>query len=161
MADLAALYESLGLANVRTYIQSGNVVFEAANGKTKKLIQDIERAIRKSYGFEVPVLVRTRAEMHATINANPFLKEKDIDSSKLHVSFLERAPEISAVSRFSPSPLGQDRYVIKGADVFLYCPGGYGKTKLSNTFLEKQLGVLATTRNWKTVNELNRMLNEG
>jgi uncharacterized protein (DUF1697 family) len=160
MADLAALYESLGFGNVRTYIQSGNVIFEAADGKAKKIVQDIEQAIKKRYGFDVPVLVRARAEMRATISANPFLKEKAIDTSKLHVSFLERAPGNSVVSTFSPGPLGEDRYVIKGCDVYLYCPGGYGKTKLSNSFLEKQLGVSATTRNWKTVNVLNDLLNE-
>jgi uncharacterized protein (DUF1697 family) len=160
MADLAALYESLGFANVRSYIQSGNVVFEAEAGKAKKIIQDIEQAIKKRYGFAVPVLIRTRAEMRATINANPFLKEKNIDNSKLHVSFLERAPEKSVVRAFNPGPLGEDRYVIKGRDIYLYCPGGYGKTKLSNTFLEKQFGVSATTRNWKTVNVLNDLLYE-
>jgi uncharacterized protein (DUF1697 family) len=160
MADLSKLYESLDLTNVRTYIQSGNVVFESIQGKPDKLVRDIEHEIQKRYGFDVPVLVRTRAEIGTAIRANPFLKEAGIDASKLHLTFLERAPEKSAVRKFDPGSLGQDRYSIKDAYVYLYCPGGYGKTKLSNTFLEKKLGVRATTRNWKTVNVLNDLLNQ-
>ena len=160
MADLLKLYESLGLANVRTYIQSGNVVFESVQGRPDKLVRDIEQAIQNKYGFDVPVLVRTRAEIRATIRANPFLKEQGIDVSKLHVTFLEQVPEKSVVRKFDPGSLGQDRYSIKDANVYLYCPGGYGKTRLSNTFLEKQLGVRATTRNLKTVNVLNELLNQ-
>ena len=158
MADLSKLYESLGFTNVRTYIQSGNVVFESVPGKPDKLVRDIEQAIRNEYGFDVPVLVRTRAEIRAAIRANPFLKEAGIDVTRLHLTFLEHAPEKSAARTFDPGPLGQARYSIKDANVYLYCPGGYGKTKLSNTFLEKQLGVRATTRNWKTVNVLNDLL---
>ena len=160
MADLSKLYESLGLTNVHTYIQSGNVVFESVQGKPGKLVRDIEQAIRKKYGFDVPVLVRTGAEIRDAIRVNPFLKETGINASKLHLTFLEQAPEKSAVRKFDPGSLGQDRYSIKDANVYLYCPGGYGKTRLSNTFLEKQLGVRATTRNWKTVNVLNDLLNQ-
>ena len=158
MADLSLLYESLGFTNVRTYIQSGNIVFESVPGKPDKLVHDIERAIRNKYGFEVPVLVRTGAEMQSAIKANPFLKEKGIDVTSLHLTFLERAPEKSVVQKFDPGPLGHDRYSIRDANVYLYCPDGYGKTRLSNTFLEKRLGVRATTRNWKTVNVLNDLL---
>jgi len=160
MADLSKLYESLGFTNVRTYIQSGNVVFESVPGKPDKLAHDIEQAIRKEYGFDVPVLVRARAEIRASIRANPFLKAAGIDITKLHLTFLEHAPEKSVVRTFDPGPLGQDRYSIKDTNVFLYCPGGYGKTRLSNTFLEKRLGVRATTRNWKTVNVLNDLLSQ-
>ena len=160
MADLSKLYESLGLTNVRTYIQSGNVVFESIQGKPDKLVRDIEHAIQEKYGFDVPVLVRTRAELGAAIRANPFLKVAGIDASRLHLTFLEQAPKKSVVQKFDPGSLGQDRYLIKDANVYLYCPDGYGKTRLSNTFLEKQLGVRATTRNWKTVSVLNDLLNK-
>ncbi|MGW8246849.1 MAG: DUF1697 domain-containing protein [Acidiferrobacterales bacterium] len=159
MDDLTALYESLGFTNVHTYIQSGNVVFDAAGKKAGKITSDIEQAIQRHYGFEVPVQLRTSAEMSTTVKANPFLKEKKIDIGKLHVTFLEQVPEKSSVQNFNPGPLGSDRYVIQGAEIYLYCPGGYGKTKLSNNFIEKQFGVRATTRNWKTVNVLADMVN--
>jgi len=160
MADLTKLYESLGFTNVRTYIQSGNVVFESVPGEPGKLVLDIEQAIRNTYDFEVPVMVRTRAEIRAAIRSNPFLKETGIDVTKLHLTFLEHAPEKSSVQTFDPGSIGQDRYLIKDDNVYLYCPGGYGKTRLSNTFLEKQLGVRATTRNWKTVNALHDLLSQ-
>lgn len=159
MADLSALYKSLGFADVSTYIQSGNVVFAANADKADKIVADIERAIRNKYGFEVPVILRTRAEMRDTIKANPFLKENNIDIGKLHVTFLQHAPEKTVAQAFKPGPTGRDRYAIRSAEVYLYCPDGYGKTRLSNSFLEKQLGVRATTRNWKTVNVLNDLLN--
>lgn len=160
MADLSRLYETLGFTNVRTYIQSGNVIFDSVPVKPDNLIREIEQAIQKKFGFDVPVLVRTREEIRAAISANPFLKEKDIDATKLHLTFLEHVPEKSAVREFDPGSLGQDRYSIEETNVYLYCPGGYGKTRLSNTFLEKQLGVRATTRNWKTVNALDELLNQ-
>lgn len=159
MDDLAALFESLGFANVTTYIQSGNVVFDEPTGEAEKITQKIEQAIQESYGFEVPVLLRTRVEMDTIIKTNPFLQDKKLDISKLHVTFLERPPAESVIQKFNPGSLGQDRYAIKDVEVFLYCPGGYGKTKLSNNFFEKQLGVRATTRNWKTVNVLTDMVN--
>ena len=158
MADLSALYESLGFINVGTYIQSGNVVFEAAGANVDKIMLGIEQVIKKRYGFKVPVLLRTQKEIHATLKANPFLKEHNVDTSKLHVTFLQRAPGASTIKNFKPDSLGQDRYFIRGSEVYLYCPGGYGKTRLSNTFLEKNLGVSATTRNWKTVNMLHELL---
>ncbi|MDX5151158.1 MAG: DUF1697 domain-containing protein [Acidiferrobacterales bacterium] len=159
MDDLTVLYESLGFENVRTYIQSGNVVFDAAGKNSEKIAGDIEQAIQRRYGFEVPVQLRTRAEMGTIVKANPFLKEEGIDIGKLHVTFLERAPGKSSVQKFNPGSLGPDRYVIQRAEVYLYCPGGYGKTRMSNNFIEKQLGVRATTRNWKTVNVLADMVN--
>jgi len=158
MEDLKTIFESLGLANVCTYIQSGNVVFDATTDKAEKIAKQIEHAIQKSYGFEVPVLLRTRAEMNKIIKANPFLEDKKLDTSKMHVTFLERPPGRSVLQNFKPGSLGEDRYSIRGADVFLYCPGGYGKTRLSNHFIEKHFGVRATTRNWKTVNVVTDML---
>lgn len=160
MADLSALYQSLGYANVRTYIQSGNVVFGAPAGKAEKIAGDIEQGIYKAFGFEVPVIVRTHGEMSKVVRSNPFLKESGIDFSKLHVTFLDAVPDRERLREFYPAIPGQDRCQVKGAEVFLYCPGGYGKTRLSNTFLEKRLDRRATTRNWKTVNVLNEMLGE-
>jgi len=158
MDDLVALYETLGLANVCTYIQSGNVAFDADTRDTDRIGRKIEQAIQQDYGFTVPVLLRTRAQMDNTIKANPFLRDNIPDISKVHVTFLERPPEESVIQDFNPSSLGQDRFAITGTDVYLYCPGGYGKTKLSNNFIEKQLGVRATTRNWKTVRILADMV---
>jgi len=157
MKELAALYESLHLRKVRTYIQSGNVAFDATGSDAATLEKKITLAIRKAYGFDVPVMVRTQSQMAQTIKKNPFLKEKGVDLSKLHVTFLDQDPDKTQVKQLEAIDAGDDRCKVIGSDVYLYCPGGYGKTKLSNTYIEKQLARAATTRNWKTVNVLHEM----
>lgn len=158
MKDLATLYESQGLTNVRTYIQSGNVVFNAAGKDSSGLARKIAKAINEAYGFEVPVLVRTRQEMVQTVKKNPFLERKGVDATKLHVTFLAQVPVKERVRQLEAADAGIDQCRVIGSDAYLYCPGGYGKTRFSNIFIEKQLAVGATTRNWKTVNVLNEML---
>jgi uncharacterized protein (DUF1697 family) len=158
MADLKSLYESLKLGDATTYIQSGNVSFKA-NEKLSdiQLAEKIEKAIYKKYSFEVPVIIRNESELKKIVSSNPFLKEKDIDIQKLHVTFLSEIPgkaEIKGIAEVDYSP---DQFVILGKEVFLHIPVSYGETKLSNNFFEKKLKVKATTRNWKTVNKLLEM----
>ena len=118
---------------------------------------EIEAALLEAYGFEVKTFVRTVDEWQRTIDNNPFMDEKGIDEGRLYVSFLHAAPSAQSQEHLGqPSP-GNDRFLILGRDIYLYCPGGYGETKLSNTFFEKKLKCAATTRNWKTVNELLRI----
>jgi uncharacterized protein (DUF1697 family) len=147
----------LGFKNVETYVQSGNIVFLAAKESPSALSKRISEGIRHDYGFPVPVLVRTAKEMEDVIRSNPFLKEKDIDAVKLHVTFLSNAPLQSALKRLETLPVQSDRFHAGRREIYLYCPDGYGRTKLSNTAFEKVLIVEATTRNWKTVNTLFEM----
>ena len=98
--------------------------------------------------------------MRNIIANNPFLKEKDIDSSKLHVTFLSETPQkdsLKNLEALSPDP---DRFYAASREIYLYCPGGYGKTRLSNVAIEKALSVRATTRNWKTANTLFEMVSK-
>ena len=92
--------------------------------------------------------------MAAIIAGNPFLKEKMVDRSKLHVTFLQRAPSKTALPAFTSLKAGADRFACVGREIYLHCPGGYGKTRLSNSAIEKVLGVTATTRNWNTATKL-------
>lgn len=154
MQDLKALYEALDFNRVNTYIQSGNVVFDAAGSEIRRRI---EESIRKQFGFEVPVLLRTADEFGAIVQANPFLKQAGIDLSKLHVTFLEQVPDPSAIEALSKLQSGSDEYRVLGQEVYLHCPNGYGRSKLTNTALEKKLQIGATTRNWKTVLQLYGM----
>ncbi len=155
MTDLKALYEGLGFKNVTTYIQSGNVICNTGKPLAgKQLAQKIEEAIFKKYGFEVPVIIRTVDEMKNVLAANPLLKEKNIDVEKLHVTFLEEAPSADRIKLTKDLDYSADKFIILGKEVYLYCPNGYGTSKLSNTFFESKLQVKATTRNWKTVNQL-------
>ncbi|HVB09541.1 MAG TPA: DUF1697 domain-containing protein [Bacillota bacterium] len=142
MEELRSVCASLGLAEARTYIQSGNVVFrgEAADGT------------RLAKALAVPVLLRTTEEMAAVVAANPF-PGQGADPKRLHVTFLAAEPTREAPAADS----GPDEFILAGREVYLHCPGGYGETKLHNAFFERRLGVTATTRNWATVQKLAEM----
>ncbi len=157
MAQLRAMFESLGFEQVRTYIQSGNVVFKAAKSPPLNLSRKIEGKIQDEFGFAAPVITRTSEEMGEAIRANPFLKEKGIDLSKLHVTFLSGAPGPAAVKTLESLAAEPDQFRACGREIYLYCPNGYGQTKLANNALEKVLSLSATTRNWNTVNKLYEM----
>lgn len=157
MADLKNLYESMGFENVRTYVQSGNVIFESAEKDEAKLSKQIEAKIEETFGFSVPVLVRTAQDFKRIVENHPFTKE---DPARVLVTFLHERPARSKLDDLSSYEDKVDQFAIGEQEIFLFCPGGYGKTKLSNTFFEKKLGVAATTRNWKTVNMLYEMASE-
>ena len=155
MTDLKSLFEGLGFRNVRTYIQSGNVIFESNEEKNLNYI--VQQKISENYNFQVPVVIRSVHEMESVLNNNPFLRETDIDESKLHVTFLEVPPLKEHIKRTEAFNYEPDRFIISGKEVYLYCPNGYGRTKLNNTFFENKLKVTATTRNWNTVKKLSEM----
>jgi len=157
MVELKALYEKAGFKKVVTYIQSGNVIFSADKVDMNSLPDVIQQFIFKKYGFHVPVIVRTVAEMHTVVNTNPMLKNKGVDIEKLHVTFLSGKAQKENLEKIAAYKYPPDEYIIGGKEVFVYCPNGYGNTKLSNTFFENKLKVTATTRNWRTVNELLRL----
>ena len=158
MADLKTLYESLQFKDVTTYIQSGNVIFKTGHKLSDtELTEQIEKAIHKKYDFEVPVQVKSLQELENIVASNPFLKEKDIQVDKLHVNFLSEIPEKVDVQSIENLDFLGDRFKVIGKEVYLYTPGGYGETKLSNKFFETKLKTKATTRNWKTVNTLLEM----
>ena len=155
MAELKVLYKELGFSGITTYIQSGNVIFRHKSGKD--LAKKIEQKIFERFSFKVPVVIRTVHELKQVLADNPFLKEKDNDVAKLHVTFLSTEPQkvnIDAASNFNYEP---DKFNIAGREVYVYCPGGYGNTKLTNNFFENKLKVTATTRNWRTINELYKL----
>jgi len=160
MAELKRLFESLGLKNVTTFIQSGNVVFKADNSNQNAIAYQIGKGIREQFGFEVLVLLRTPEELQKAAGNNPFLKEKGIDPERLYITFLEKEPAMDRLDKMKEIHFEPDRFVIIEREVFLYCPNGYGRTKLNNTFFESKLKVKATTRNWRTVNELLRIASE-
>lgn len=157
MTELKNLFEHLQFESVRTYIQSGNVLFDSKNSDHDDMTRRIEQAIASRFGFEVPVLIRSQAELEQIVARNPFLTETEIDPAFLHVTLLADAPAADRLDAIRQYDYAPDRFQIVGREVYLYCPGGYGNTKLSNTFFENKLKVRATTRNWKTVNELVRM----
>ena len=157
MEKLRAAFEALGFSDVKTYVQSGNVVFKAPKQASAKLTETIADKVLSEFGFSVPVIVRTADEISAVIRNNPFLKEKGIDVSKLHVTFLGKSAPPSALEGLSAIVAGPDRYYCSSDAIYLHCPSGYGETRLSNNALEKILSIQATTRNWNTVKKLREM----
>ena len=156
MEALRLTFQKLGFVNVTTYIQSGNVIFNAGENNTLQLVDKIAAAIQTDFGFDVPVIVLSAAELRTIIGSN-LLNNGTNDTAFLHITFLSENPGAFNLSEIEAKKQGDEAIVIDGKVVYLYCPHGYGKTKLNNTFLESKLKVAATTRNWKTTCELLRM----
>ena len=154
MEELKALYESLNLKNVKTYIQSGNVIFECSHSNITELTNKIEKIIKQTFGFSVTVIIRTKNEFKHLIGNNPFYGERKEDITKLHVTFLADIPSHSSLSIMNELEDKSDQVAIAGKNIYLFCPNGYARAKLTNNYFEKKLNVSATTRNWKTVNKL-------
>ena len=158
MSDLKSLYELLDFQNVVTYIQSGNVIFDTSVENTDDLKITIEKAIEEKYKFHVPVEIRTNHEIENIISNCPFgsvsLEE---DGTKVLVTFLSSEPQEALASEIQKYVVAPEKLFIRGKVVYLYCPNGYGNSKLSNNFLEKKLKVEATTRNWKSVHKLHEL----
>jgi uncharacterized protein (DUF1697 family) len=160
MPALKSLYESLGLTNVVTYLQSGNVIFDCAETDSTQLADTIKTAIKQTLGLDVPVLLRDKSCFQQLIENNPFSTRRNEDPTKLHITFLADVPTEQAASNLVVPAGCADEFVLDDRELYLFCPGGYGETKLSNSFFERKLKVTATTRNWKTVNTLYEMANK-
>jgi len=160
MADLRSLYGSLGLVDAQTYVQSGNVIFDSLERNVEKLRQTIETQIEVTFGFFAPVLIRSGDDFRHLIGSKPFAKERSEEPTKVMVTFLYERPDQSKLNDLSVPENDTCEFIVGEQEIFLFCPGGYGRTKLSNTFFERKLGVIATTRNWKTVNTLFQMVSE-
>ena len=153
MEDLKKMFAMPGIKNISTYIQSGNVVFDSAEADRDVLVKKIETKLLKATGFEVKTLIRTMPDMEAIIKRNPF--KKHADDMALHVSFLSVAPDAEKVKLLQDLQTELEQFAFDGLTAYILVKkGGYGETKFSNTFLEKKLKVVATTRNWATVNKM-------
>ena len=157
MELLRASCEALGLRDVETYVQSGNIVFGATQKAPSALAKRISDAILHDFGFAVPTLVKTKEEMERVIKRNPFLKEAGIDISKLHVTFLSGPLPANSLKVLRALQAKPDRFHLGRQEIYLHCPSGYGRTKLSNTAIEKALASSGTTRNWRTAVTLFEM----
>ena len=153
MKELAAMFGDAGCEQVATYIQSGNVVFEASVAVAKKVPEVIERAIATRHGLRVPVVMRTAAELLTATRTNPFLADGAAPDT-LHLAFLAEVPSAAKVASLDPARSAPDAFVVRGRDVFLYLPAGVAKTKLSNAWFDAKLGTTSTLRNWRTVLKL-------
>lgn len=139
---------------MQTFIQSGNIIFEHKKENAKTIVTIIRSKIEEMFGFVVPVINMTEAELNTIIENNYFPKDKTKHTEFLYVTFLAETPSAAEVVNFEKNTFLRDEFFIKDKAVYLYCPNSYSKSKLTNTFIENKLKIVATTRNWKTVNAL-------
>jgi uncharacterized protein (DUF1697 family) len=155
MADLRALYESLGFTGVRTYIQSGNVIFASPEASAATLTRTIERAIAERFGLSVEVVNRTAAELGTVVANNPFTKEAAAEPGRVVVVFLPAPPSKEERDALAKPVAGPERLKLAGADLYIHYAEGIGRSKL-----KLPLKTTGTMRNWKTVVALAEMAGE-
>lgn len=157
MEKLRASCEALDLQQVKTYIQSGNVVFQAARPTATALSRKIEQRIVQDFGFSSDVILRTREELGRIIKNNPLLKERGIDPARLHVVFLRDVPAPEAVKKLESLTLPPDQVHPAGHEIYCYFPNGVSGSSLWKHPMDRVLAVQTTMRNWNTVNTLYQM----
>ena len=155
MKELVATLESIGAQNVKTYIQSGNAVFQSQETNASLLSNKISAAIKKSHGFEPQVLLLESEEMERAVESNPF-PEAESEPKALHLYFLDAIPENPDFDTLASIKSNRERFALKDGVFYLHAPDGIGRSKLAAK-AEKLLGVSATARNWRTVCKIMAM----
>ncbi len=158
MQQLAEVFIGARCGNVRTYIQSGNVVFTAAPKVAKEALPALlAKKIEERFGFSVPVVLRTREELAEVARLNPFMKA-GLPHPTLHVYFLADLPAAVAVKSLDPQRSAPDVFHVSGREIYLHLPNGMGRTKLTNAYFDSRLKTVCTARNWNTVLKLLEMM---
>lgn len=156
MKELANMFVDAGCDDVRTYIQSGNVLYRKNPTGNEDIPSLISASILGRFGYRIPIISRTAGEFREAVSANPFVKT-DTEADKLHVVFLQEVPEATLVESLDPSRSPGDQFASLGREIYLYCPNGFAQTKLTNSYFDSRLSTTTTTRNWRTVLKLLEM----
>lgn len=159
MADLRKVAEGLGYGDVKTLLQSGNLVFDV-KGKADALEKALEAALKKQVGLEADFMIRTAKELDAVIAANPFPGVAKSDPSHLVVMFLKGRVTAKAVDEVRAAVKGREVVQHNGCELYITYPDGIGTSKLNGAIIEKKLGVRGTARNWNTVMKLAGLLSD-
>lgn len=154
MADLKAVAEGVGLAEARTLLQSGNLVFQAKAQSSAALEKLLEAALAKKLGLKTPVVVRSAAEWRAALEANPFPKEAKSDPSHLVVMALKAKVDKAAVAELVKAIVGREQVKLGDQLLYMVYPDGIGESKLTAALIEKKIGVAGTARNWNTAQKV-------
>lgn len=157
MADLRVALEKLNFRNVRTYIQSGNVVFGSTDTDKDILEKKIKDGIRDVFGFDVPVLVKSKSDFERVIVQNPYTDKEAIEKKQVYFVLLKNTPAPELVKAFQNEAYENEKFFVSEDCVYLFCQTGYGKAKLNNNLIERKLKVEATTRNYRTMMKLFEM----
>ena len=156
MKDLVLLFEAAGCGEVRSYIQSGNVVFRAPAKLVARVPALLGASIEQRFGFRPPMVLRSAAALANVAAANPYLAAGE-DPDRLHVAFLSATPAPARVAALDPDRSPPDRFTVQGDTIYLSLPNGVGKSRVTNAWLDSRLDCVSTLRNWRTVVELLAM----
>ena len=150
MKELAAMFRGVGCSDIQTYIQSGNVVFRAEAALARRVPALITGAIWAGFGLKVPVVTRTGDEIAAVAANNPFLTA-GVDPKILHVAFLMDRPDPSSIAALDPDRSPPDVFSVRGGEIYLRCPNGVARSRLTAQYFDSTLKTTSTARNWNTV----------
>ncbi len=151
MDVLRAIYDSVGLSDPKTLLQSGNVVFKSDETDRPKLIKAIEAGVEAGAGFHSDIILRTLDEWRGVIARNPFPEDRGLDGSRVLVTFMARTPDAKVVELVRQANPGPEELFVSGDEIYIYFPDGMGKSKLAAALVEKNLKASGTGRNWNTV----------
>lgn len=157
MADLRQVFERAGCSEVRTYIQSGSIVFSAPSRTLSGLAARLTRDIETCFGCRTPVVLRNAEEIARVLLSNPFLAA-GADPKDLHVMFLADLPDAGRAAALDPQRSPPDTFAVCRQEVYLHLPNGAGKSKLTNSYFDSKLGTTSTSRNWRTVQALHELM---
>lgn len=155
MRELVAMFESAGCSAVQTYIQSGNVVFESL-ASPEMVAAEVRERISAQRGYEIPIVMRSVDSLAATIAAMPYDPDSDL-AKHFSVGFFDALPNSGRVASLDPDRSPPDSFTVHGQEVYLHCPNGGARTRLSHAWFESQLKVRCTMRNWNTVLRLQQL----
>jgi len=153
MKELTVFLSGAHISDLKYYIQSGNLIFNSSLNKYE-VKNHIESIIKQKYQFEVPVLILDKFEIELIIKRNPY---PDKDIKYFYVSYLFEDPDEELKNKINGIKFNDDNFTFGNKVIYVYCPGGFGKTKLNNNFFEKKLNIKATSRNWKTTLKLREL----
>ena len=156
MGELSRIFLEAGCRDVRTYIQSGNVVFAASPRVADRIPGAVAKAVAKEFRLEIPVVLRSAEELRRVAARNPFL-ERGVDPERLHVAFLAEAPGRARAASLDPKRSPGDDFLLRGREIYLHLPNGVARTKLTNAWFDSNLATTSTLRNWRTVQKLLEM----
>ena len=153
MARLIELFEDAGCESVRTYIQSGNVVFQAPAARARLVPAAVTSAIATELGLDVPIVTRTASELERIVSANPFVAP-GTDLGLLHIGFLADRPNAARGAGLDPNRSPPDEFALHEGELYLRCPNGMARTKLTTAYFDSTLQTVTTIRNWRTTLKL-------
>lgn len=157
MADLREVLAAEGYGHVKTHLRSGNVVF-ASDEPAGSLGDSLRATISEAFGMDVAVIVRTADQIQATVDECPYLAAAEADPTRVHAVFIDPMPEPDAWAEVDPDAYAPDEYAVGEGVVYLHLPNGMARSKLPGAMEKAVPGYTATTRNWRTVTSLLKML---